>query len=64
MAERAYRETDYVGLTVDAALALAAEQGWSPRRLRPGQAVTAEYREGRLNLVAGDDDAVVRAYTG
>jgi hypothetical protein len=64
MPDRAFRETDYLGLDVDAALALATEQGWAPRRLAPGAVVTAEYREGRLNLIAGDDDVVVRAYVG
>jgi hypothetical protein len=62
--ERRFDEADYVGLGVDAALALAEEQGWTPRRLAPGAVVTAEYREGRLNLVAGDDDVVARAYIG
>ena len=64
MTERSFSEADYVGLHVDAALALATEQGWSTRRLRPGEAVTMEYREGRLNLVVGDDDVVARAYVG
>ena len=64
MGERRFNEADYVGLDIDAALALAEEQGWTPRRLAPGAMVTAEYREGRLNLVAGDDDVVVHASVG
>ncbi|GAA2237831.1 MULTISPECIES: I78 family peptidase inhibitor [Kitasatospora] len=54
----------YVGLPVKAAQDLAAERGWDVVRvLAPGDLITLEYREGRLNL-AVRDGVVERCWAG
>jgi len=58
------QETDYVGLPVEEARALAAERGWQiVRVLEPGAMITMEYREGRLNFTVREG-VVERCWTG
>lgn len=57
-------EQRYVGLPAERAEALARTRGWaSVRVLAPGEAMTMDYREGRLNL-AVRDGVVERAWEG
>jgi len=53
----------YVGLTVEDARLRAEHEGRPIRVLAPGDLVTMEYREGRVNVTAVDD-VVVRATLG
>ncbi|MGK4584432.1 I78 family peptidase inhibitor [Kitasatospora sp. HPMI-4] len=57
-------QVEYVGMPVEAAEELAAEQGWKiVRVLAPGELITLEYRTGRLNL-AVRDGVVERCWEG
>ncbi|CAM5327582.1 proteinase inhibitor I78 [Streptomyces viridifaciens] len=54
----------YAGLRIERARELARRHGWaSVRVLEPGQLITLEYREGRLNL-AVRDGVVERSWEG
>ncbi|MFF2141882.1 I78 family peptidase inhibitor [Kitasatospora sp. NPDC058190] len=54
----------YAGLRIERARELARRHGWaSVRVLEPGQMITMEYREGRLNL-AVRDGVVERSWEG
>ncbi|MFF2074327.1 I78 family peptidase inhibitor [Kitasatospora sp. NPDC058162] len=54
----------YAGLRTERARELARRHGWaSVRVLEPGQMITMEYREGRLNL-AVRDGLVERSWEG
>ena len=61
---RDFHPEDYVGLRYAEAHALAADRGWTPRRVVPGQVITAEYNNDRLNLWPDEDDIVVDASLG
>ena len=45
---------EFTGLDIDGALALAQSQGRTARVLRPGDAMTMDYRPDRLNLYLDD----------
>ncbi|KJK56599.1 I78 family peptidase inhibitor [Saccharothrix sp. ST-888] len=63
MDERGEHE-EYLGLPVAAAERLAADRGRRiVRVLEPGEMITLEYREGRLNLAARDG-VVERCWEG
>ncbi|MER7844650.1 I78 family peptidase inhibitor [Kitasatospora sp. NPDC096077] len=54
----------YAGLRIERARELARRHGWaSVRVLEPGQLITMEYREGRLNLTVRDG-VVERSWEG
>ncbi|WP_078891752.1 I78 family peptidase inhibitor [Streptomyces sp. NRRL S-350] len=54
----------YAGLRVERARELARRHGWaSVRVLEPGETMTMEYRQGRLNL-AVRDGVVERSWEG
>ncbi|MFI9359900.1 I78 family peptidase inhibitor [Kitasatospora sp. NPDC053057] len=54
----------YTGLRIERARELARRHGWaSVRVLEPGQLITMEYREGRLNLTVRDG-VVERSWEG
>ncbi|MFD5462461.1 I78 family peptidase inhibitor [Kitasatospora sp. NPDC127059] len=54
----------YAGLRVERARELARRHGWaSVRVLEPGQLMTMEYREGRLNLTVRNG-VVERSWEG
>ncbi|MFJ9770938.1 I78 family peptidase inhibitor [Kitasatospora sp. NPDC101157] len=54
----------YAGLRIERARELARRHGWaSVRVLEPGQLITMEYRQGRLNL-AVRDGVVERSWEG
>ncbi|GAA0703906.1 I78 family peptidase inhibitor [Kitasatospora atroaurantiaca] len=58
------QESDYVGLPVEEARALAVERGWElVRLLEPDALITMEYREGRLNFTVREG-VVERCWTG
>jgi hypothetical protein len=59
-----FRREDFLGLTWTEASELAASAGWRTRRVRPGDAVTMEYREDRLNFHVGEADVVVEVTQG
>lgn len=59
-----FHSQEYVGLTYEAARALAVKMGWNPRRLTPDMVISAEYQAGRLNLLVGEDDVVIDASLG
>lgn len=61
---REFHPEDYVGLRCAEAHALAADQGWTPWRVVPGEVITAEYNYDRLNLRADEDGVVVDASLG
>lgn len=63
MSDKFHRD-DYIGLPSSRAQALAADRGWEPRRLTADMVITADYKQGRLNLLVGDDDVVVDASLG
>ncbi|MFB7666175.1 I78 family peptidase inhibitor [Kitasatospora sp. NPDC056138] len=55
---------EYLGLPVAEAGRLADDRGWRiVRVLEPGEMITLEYREGRLNLAARDG-VVERCWEG
>lgn len=53
----------YVSLTIEEARLRAEREGRSIRVLAPGDLVTMEYREGRVNVTAVDG-IVIRATVG
>ena len=57
----------YVGQVLDEALGervKAATGARGVRVIRPGMAVTMDYRAGRLNIEIDDDDRIVRIHCG
>jgi Peptidase inhibitor I78 family len=56
--------TRYAGLALPEALELAAQEGRATRVLRPGDAMTLDWRPDRLNLHVDDDGELVEARAG
>ena len=56
--------TRYAGLDLAGALALAEDEGRPTRVLRPGDAMTMDWRPGRLNLHVDDDGTLVEVRAG
>jgi hypothetical protein len=53
-----------IGLDVHEAARRANAGGWSVRAFEPGAILTADYRPERVNLVHGDDGAVLQVSIG
>ena len=54
----------YNGLSVEAAVALAADEGRPVRVLHPGDVVTLEFQPDRVNLQLDNDGALARVTAG
>jgi hypothetical protein len=55
---------DYEGLSTDEARDLAHGQGRPVRTLRPGEAMTLDYRPDRLNISLDDNGDLLRLWAG
>ncbi len=59
-----FSREDYLGLVAGEAEELARAQGWTVRRLRPGQMATMDFRDDRVNLHVDESDIVTDATLG